>query len=153
MYKTLGRMVISTSLLTFATGAAMAEHVSFHDDRPLETARDDAVCLNYGLSLRGAMTEEYGAKNLAVIEERGLLSAADRNSIETVTLHIGMSRCALIATWGAPGEEDMHRSVTKAGVVDEWVYPPNPSQLFTRVRHTKTDYVYMEDGVVVGWKN
>ena len=52
-------------------------------------------------------------------------------------IHLGMSEEALLCSWGLP--DDLNISVRERGDQREYVYEPD-------------QYVYVEDGKVVGWK-
>ena len=82
----------------------------------------------------------------AELERRGAIAAADWPDVEARTIRVGMSQCALLASWGIPGLwGNVNRSVTAAGTETQWVYRDCDA--------CEATYVYTERGVVTGWQD
>ena len=71
------------------------------------------------------------------LREKGVFSKLEMEMIMKSKIHLGMSEEALVCSWGLP--DDLNVSVRERGDQREYVYHPD-------------QYVYVEGGKVVGWK-
>ena len=75
------------------------------------------------------------------IERRKLITKKEWQRIKEKKITIGMSQCALYASWGAPAKEN--RSVGRWGVHIQHMYGDSPDWR----------YVYTENGKITSWQD
>lgn len=86
------------------------------------------------------LTTQYHAE----MERRSLLSQNEKDLVAKKQIQIGMSLCALYASWGKPDHEN--RSVGSWGTHIQHVYNAG-------LRYIRPTYVYTENGVVTSWQD
>jgi len=77
------------------------------------------------------------------LERRNALTADEWSLVEQGKIAIDMSPLAVTCAWGKP--DDVNRTVTAAGVHEQWV--------FCETRCSDASYVYFESGRVVSIQN
>jgi hypothetical protein len=109
------------------------------------TLSNTELCVRYGDSLRA--NDSSGAQIYrSEIDNRNLMLPTDNTeSIRRKQISIGMSRCAMHASWGFSSRDN--RSVTSRGVRVQHVYMSPYS------RYRASAYVYTENGRVTGWQD
>ncbi|MGI9311170.1 MAG: hypothetical protein ACR2P7_06530 [bacterium] len=77
----------------------------------------------------------------SALVSRGLIKRTDFSAIKAGTLKLGMSECAIIASWGLPS--DINKTVTTYSASEQWVW-----------EHYSSGYrfAYLEGGVLTGWQ-
>lgn len=102
------------------------------------TLGDGAICIRYGNAIR-AKDEQQISMFRAEANRRKLLSAVDdADTIAKENLRVGMSQCAMYASWGAATREN--RTVTSGGASIQHV--------FGSYRVTRPLYAYTRNGIV-----
>lgn len=81
------------------------------------------------------------------MQSRGLVKPEDWSAIDKGSIRVGMSVCALYASWGPPDREN--RTTTAAGVSIQHVY----SGYSGRYIRTKSNYAYTRNGVITAIQN
>lgn len=89
----------------------------------------------------GPLVESYFQET----QKRRLLTAQEYTAIRERQIGLGMSECALFASWGRPTRAN--RSVSRNGVRVQYVYRHSGYYAST------TRYVYTEDGKITSWQN
>jgi hypothetical protein len=111
------------------------------------TDSDFDVCERFGrysntpAFQHGPLAESYFQET----QKRQLLTAREYTAIRDRKIGVGMSECALIASWGRP--TIANRSVSRYGVRVQYVYR-SPGYYVSSAR-----YVYTEDGRVTSWQD
>jgi len=106
--------------------------VSMLDQKHLKEFDDYILCKAYGFSQSENVRRE--------LENRKIFTILDWEVIDKKQVKIGMSVCALYASWGVPDNEN--RSVSRYGTTIQHVYGRDYPV-----------YVYSEDGFVTGWQD
>src|SRR5690606_33970565 len=96
----------------------------------------DAVCAGYYQALEHGSAEVIDAYTRE-IKARKLLSERDWDAVDRKVVAIGISKCALYASWGAPTRKN--RSGGAWGIHIQHVYGSR-------------QYVYTKNGIVTSWQ-
>jgi hypothetical protein len=106
-------MVVLVSGLLAACEAHTPGAIVFDSDAALRQEDALQLCLTYHLAGQQRIREELNRRQALSVEEWALVDAK--------RIGIGMSRCALLASWGIP--EGTRRQVTAAGQSLQYIYP------------------------------
>ena len=93
------------------------------------------LCVSYG--------EIKGRKTRNELERRQALSPHEWHLVDQKKISVGISSCALAASWGPPAR--INTTVTGYGGSHQWVYRDCST--------CKASYVYVDSGKVVAWQN
>lgn len=110
----------------------------------MAASSDSQICERYGVFSRNGMFGEYTTQYRAEMERRNLLSPHEKELVAKKQIQIGMSLCALYASWGTPDRQN--RSVGSWGVRIQHVYNAG-------LRYIRPTYVYTENGYVTSWQD
>lgn len=102
------------------------------------TLGDGAVCIRYGNAIRAKDDAQIAMFRTEANRRKLLIAADDPDTIAKENLRIGMSQCAMYASWGAATRENS--TVTAAGVSIQHV--------FGSYRYTRNLYAYTRNGIV-----
>ncbi|HAF00409.1 MAG TPA: hypothetical protein DCG63_03855 [Methylophilaceae bacterium] len=105
---------------------------------------DDEVC-----RASGYLRNILGGKKLAEpwmreLEKRNLLTEREIAAVNNKEIFIGMTECALYASWGSP--KRTNRSVSHDGINIQNIYGDYS-------KYSKPTYVYTRNGVVTSWQD
>lgn len=121
------RLLISIIALALSGCAITQEQLSSRSDMD--------VCQSYGTFRKGigwgAMANSYREE----IARRNLLSDEDMQLVEQGKLRIGMSKCAMYASWGRPDREN--RTVYRGGTSTQYIFNAG-------YKYIKPTYVYTD---------
>ncbi len=111
-----------------------------------DLARRDtlSICTSYGVFKNGGIYGHMLPPMRAELDLRAVVSSAEWSLIDRGAIQIGMSQCALYASWGSADREN--RSVGSGGVRIQHVYRSG-------YRYIKANYVYTENGRVTSWQD
>jgi hypothetical protein len=103
---------------------------------------DDVLCASFNYKSFGHLVgrsqlKEKHPEIRAEIEKRGLIS--DWDAVQSRSIRVGMSRCAVLASWGNPSK------INRASYGDQWVYCRDGAYCINN------QYVYVRHGRVTGW--
>lgn len=105
---------------------------------------DMSLCTRAFGTLRGGV---YGytpdAIARAEINRRELIKEVEWTAIDQQKIRIGMSECALLASWGRP--TNINTSVSSRGKSKQYVYRGYSA--------ASTNYVYVKDGIIEAFQN
>lgn len=104
---------------------------------------DMEVCRSYGVFRTGILLATAPAYRDEMIR-RQLLSDEEWMLVERKELRIGMSQCAMYASWGRPDREN--RSVGSYGVHIQHIFN-------TGYRYIRPTYIYTQNGKVRSWQD
>lgn len=122
-------------ILTFCAGCATTpEQISNRDDLD--------VCKSYGVYRTGILVGLAPAYK-DEIDRRGLLTDEEKQLVADKSIKLGMSLCAMYASWGSPSYEN--RTVLKGSVNIQHVYNAG-------LRYIRKNYVYTRNGKVTAWQ-
>ena len=131
------RVWLSSALVVLVSGCAGSPvAVSMMEDREYEQlvkGRPDLIiCKHY--------SESYARKPIVreILESKGLVPDDEWEYIDQKKIIIGMSRCGLYASWGAPKRENEY--VSASGVRIQYIYGSLTG-----------NYVYTNDGKITSW--
>jgi hypothetical protein len=105
---------------------------------------DNEVCESYGVFSRSGMWGAAAETYRREIEHRKLMTTEEWALADKKTIRIGMSRCAMYASWGKPDREN--RSVGSYGEHIQHVYNSG-------YRYIRPKYVYTRNGIVSSWQD
>ena len=123
------KTVAFLAVTVLTAGCATPIFMSSASDESIRGSTAFVLCSSYGLNGHDRLRAE--------IDRRGLIDPEDWSMVAREKVHVGMSECAMLASWGPP--DDMHRSVGGWGVHVQWVYG--------------RQYVYTENGTVTSWSD
>lgn len=126
-----------TALVAFilAGCAGSPAHILSLNKEELKSVKTPDLCNTYDLSPSPDVKEEISSRNIISKDEWELIAFDE--------IKVGMSEMALICSWGRPGR--VNRTTTKNGVSKQYVY--------RYCSYCTTNYVYVEDGKVIGIQN
>lgn len=110
----------------------------------VERETDNELCLNHGTYAQSAMFAGAAENYRREIEHRKLMTPEEWDLASRKTIRIGMSRCAMYASWGKPDREN--RSVGSFGEHIQHVYNSG-------YRYIRPKYVYTRNGKVSSWQD
>jgi len=134
--KTLHTLTIVALAVASLTGCVAGAPVAVNTSSPeaLRAESSETLCNAWGFM--------HTDKVRAELERRNVLSAEEWRLIDARRVAIGMSRLALLCSWGDPGYSGaINRTVTARGVSEQWVYRDAVAK--------RTRYIYVRDGKVV----
>lgn len=103
------------------------------------------LCVRYGDRLKSGDLPGAQIYRSEIDNRKLMLPRDNTESIRRNEISIGMSLCALHASWGSPSRNN--RTVTSRGVRVQHVYM-NPYS-----RYRASAYVYTENGIVTSWQD
>lgn len=134
------RKTVAAAAIAFLAGCAATPEQAAN-------LNEETLCVRYGTSLRANQTERAAVFG-ADIARRGIrLSEADLTSIRSETVRIGMSTCAMFASWGHSTVDN--RTTTARGVRVQHVWRGFSGQYV----RTRSNFAYTENGIVVAVQN
>lgn len=125
------------TITTILTGCALSPEY-------MTSSSDTDVCERYGVLSRNPMFSELTTQYKAEMERRNLLTQTEKDLVAKKQIQLGISLCALYASWGKPDHEN--RSVGSWGTHIQHVYNSG-------LRYTRPTYVYTENGHVTSWQD
>ena len=102
------------------------------------------VCLSYGIYRDSPFWVPAAERYWAELTKRQLLTEHETTLVKNKKINMGMSLCALYASWGRPDREN--RTTTRYGENIQHVYNLG-------YNYIRPSYVYTTDGKVSGWQN
>ena len=112
--------------------------------RNLTLESNDDVCRSFGIYAKSPLFASMAASYKDEINARKLISDSEWDLARANKISIGMSTCALYASWGKPDKEN--RSVSGGGV--------HTQHIFNRgYKYIKPTYVYTRNGTVTSWQD
>lgn len=110
----------------------------------MSSKSDTDICQSYGVFRSGigwgAMAQSYKEEIL----RRKLLSDEDMALVEQKKLRLGMSKCAMYASWGRPDREN--RTVHANGVHIQHIFNAG-------YKYIRPTYVYTDGDTVTAWQD
>ena len=108
---------------------------------PIESFSDDELCASFnyksfGLLVGRQALQERNDEIRAEIDRRNLVD--DWGPVERSAIRNGMTRCAVLASWGHPNR------INRASYGDQFVYCGDSNCI-------RNQYVYVRRGRVEGW--
>lgn len=136
--KTLKTIAALTLASLAGCAATSPARIATSTPEELQSQTSEALCNAWG--------RFHPTKARVELERRGLLSAEEWRLIDAQHVAIGMSRLALICSWGDPGYTGaVNRTVSASGVSEQWVYRDAVAE--------RTRYIYVRDGKVTGMQD
>lgn len=102
------------------------------------------ICQSYGVYAASPLWAASAQSSRDELIRRKALTDEEWAIVQQRSIKIGMSQCALYASWGRPDRQN--RSVSAGGVVIQHVYNAG-------YRHVRPSYVYTMDGTVTSWQD
>lgn len=130
-------LAIAGSLALALSGCAI-------NPQQLAARSDNEVCESYGVYSHGIGWGEVANQYRAEIERRNLITPEEWALAAKKQLRIGMSQCAMYASWGKPDREN--RSVYSGGITIQHVFNSG-------YRYIRPTYVYTHNGRVRSWQD
>lgn len=111
-------------------------------EKPVSSLSDDELCSFYNHKHFGILVGRDAIKKkhpevVAELMRRDLIN--DWEMVRAGKVRVGMSRCAVLASWGYPTK------VNRASYGDQWVYCRDGAYCI------QSQYVYFRSGQVSGW--
>lgn len=105
---------------------------------------NDEVCKSYGIYAKSPFFSSLASTYRDEINARKLIPDSEWELARANKITIGMSTCALYASWGKPDKEN--RSVSSGSV--------HTQHIFNRgYKYIKPTYVYTRNGTVTSWQD
>jgi hypothetical protein len=131
------RLLIISAIATLLSGCATSPESMAHRSN-LD------ICQSYGVFSASPLWAARAQSHRDELIRRKALTNEEWTIVQQRSIRIGMSQCALYASWGRPDRSN--RSVAAGGVVIQHVYNAG-------YRHIRPRYVYTRDGTVTGWQD
>lgn len=106
---------------------------------------DKALCDSYGASANNTLLKQNIGLIRSEIDQRNLISPTEWDLVEQHKIKIGMSVCALRASFGPATE---NKTVGRYGVHIQHVYRCEMCR-----HYTKAFYVYTQNGRITSWQD
>ncbi len=127
------RLVLFALVMAVTGCAGSPARLSMMSPDELAAVRLPDLCNAYA-SMRSGDVEAEILRRQAITDDEWEL-------VREKKIAIGMSTCALLASWGAPNT--INASASRAGERQQWVYG--------MCQFCKRRYVYVRGGEVIGW--
>lgn len=105
---------------------------------------DDLLCYRYNDARGNSSLQKDVPVLRAEIDKRGLITPDEWSLVEQKKIKLGMSECALVASWGS-GKVNKHTNVN--GQFNQHVYR------LDWCRSCNVQYVYTRNGRVTSWQD
>lgn len=103
-----------------------------------------SICSSYGVFKNGMVYGHMLPPMRTELVSRGAVTLDEWDLVEKGAIRIGMSQCALYASWGSPSRQN--RSVSGSAERIQHVYNAG-------YRYIKATYVYTVNGRVTSWQD
>lgn len=133
---------MNTQRLVIATGLMLCQACSTTPIGGVASLSTSQLCAHYGSALRGSGSATQATAREALQQRSVSISAREEQSIAKETVYVGMSECALYASWGIPSRQN--RTITAAGTNIQHVWAGYSGRYIS----TRSNYAYTTNGTV-----